>query len=102
MRTRVVNVRTEECDVVIHRPSKWGNVFSHKAGTQALYRVKSREEAIKRYREWLLLQPELLAALPELKGKRLGCVCAPLACHGDVLVEFVERGVPAPAQGRLF
>jgi len=29
-------------------------------------------------------------ALPELKGKRLGCWCAPLPCHGDILRELCE------------
>jgi len=38
--------------------------------------------------------PKLLAALPELVGKRLGCYCKPLACHGDVLVRLLkERGL---------
>ena len=38
-------------------------------------------------------QPALLARLPELKGKRLICWCAPLRCHGDVL----HRLANAPA-----
>jgi hypothetical protein len=25
-----------------------------------------------------------------LKGKRLGCFCKPLACHGDVIKEYIE------------
>ena len=35
-----------------------------------------------------LFDTPLLAALPELQGKVLGCWCAPLPCHGDVLVEL--------------
>jgi hypothetical protein len=34
--------------------------------------------------------PDILARIPELKGKRLGCWCKPDACHGDVLIELVE------------
>jgi hypothetical protein len=34
--------------------------------------------------------PELLATLPELKGKVLGCWCHPLRCHGDYLAELVN------------
>jgi hypothetical protein len=56
----------------------------------ARYRVASRAEAIEAYREYLLNNLELIAALPELHGKVLGCWCAPLACHGDVLVELSE------------
>ena len=37
--------------------------------------------------------PELLKAIPELKGKRLGCYCAPQSCHGDILAELANRGV---------
>ena len=33
----------------------------------------------------------LVAALPELKDKVLGCWCNPLPCHGDVLVELVNN-----------
>lgn len=35
--------------------------------------------------------PTLLAALPELKGKVLGCFCKPKACHGDVLADLVNK-----------
>ncbi len=69
--------------VYIGRPSKWGNPFEiGKDGT--------REEVIAKYRDWIRTQPELMAALPELKGKTLGCWCAPQACHGDVLMELSE------------
>lgn len=84
----VVNCKKSAYDVYIGRPSKWGNPFSHLGGTLAKYRVKSREEAIAAYLEWIVKQPELIAALPELKGKILGCHCKPLACHGDVLLEL--------------
>ena len=31
-----------------------------------------------------------MAQLPELKGKVLGCWCAPEGCHGDVLAELAD------------
>ena len=71
-------------DVYVGRPSKWGNPFP-------LPNHHSHEERIKvieKYKLWLQTQPNLLAALPELKGKTLGCWCAPLPCHGDVLAEL--------------
>lgn len=86
----VVHCKREPYDVYIGRPSPWGNPFSHKEGTQAAYKVATREEAVRRYREWLWqrirTEPGLVAALAELHGKTLGCWCAPKACHGDVLV----------------
>ena len=32
-----------------------------------------------------------MASLGELGGKRLGCWCAPLSCHGDVLVKLWKQ-----------
>ncbi len=95
---RVVHCKKESYDVYIGRPSKWGNVFSHLPGTLAEHRVSSREEAIEGYEKWIRGQPELLAALPEIAGKTLGCWCDPLPCHGEVLIRLCrERGlVPTP------
>lgn len=84
MRTKVVHCQKQSYDVYIGRPSKWGNPFTiGKDGT--------RQEVIQKYREWILKQPALLQDLYELKGKVLGCWCAPLLCHGDILVELCEN-----------
>lgn len=74
---------TDAHDVYIGRPSKWGNPF-------AIGRDGTREQVIEKYRGWVMSQPHLMGALSQLKGKRLGCWCAPLACHGDVLKELAE------------
>ncbi len=87
--TRVVNVRREACDVYIGRPSKWGNPF-------IIGRDGTREEVIEMYRHYVLTHKELMRELPELRGKRLGCFCKPLACHGDVLVELIEKTTEEP------
>jgi hypothetical protein len=87
---KVVHCKKEPYDVYIGRPSKWGNPFSHLSGTLAQYKVKSREEAVQKYSEWILTQPELLGSLHELQDKTLGCWCKPKACHGDVLCELLE------------
>jgi Domain of unknown function (DUF4326) len=61
------------------RTSKWANPFR-------IGRDDTRDEVIARYERWLRDErPDLMAALPELRGKDLVCWCAPLACHGDVL-----------------
>ena len=92
---RVVNKRTTPFDVYIGRPSKWGNPFTHIRDdkTSAEYIVKDRNTAIDAYRDWITNGDgkHLLNDLHELKGKTLGCWCKPKACHGDVLVELVER-----------
>ena len=82
--TRVVNIARHAFDVRIDRKSKWGNPYH--IGTHG-----QRAAVIARYESYVRQMPDLLAALPELKGKRLGCHCKPLVCHGDVLVRLVAE-----------
>lgn len=93
--TRVVNVyHGTGYDVSIMRPSRWGNPYSHLPQTSALWRVDTREDAVRLYDEWVRRQPHLMKALHELKGKVLGCCCKPKQCHGDVLVKLVNEAFP--------
>lgn len=94
--TIVVHNLHEEFDIYIGREvpehglaaSKWGNPF-----VMADESDTERSRAIAAYREWIVTQPGLMASLEELRGQRLGCWCAPLGCHGDVLVDLLnERG----------
>jgi hypothetical protein len=90
--TLVVNRRREPFDVYIGRGSIWGNRFVHliTGRHQGVIVVATRDEAIDRYAEWIMTQPQLLARLPELRGKRLGCYCAPLRCHGEILADLAD------------
>ena len=82
--TRVVHCKRAPFDIYIGRPSKWGNPFM-------IGRDGNREQVIEKYRAYILGHPALLAAVQsELKGKVLGCWCAPQSCHGDVLAELAE------------
>jgi uncharacterized protein DUF4326 len=63
--------------------SKWANPF-------AIKQEADRETAIASYERWLRQHPRLLDALPELRGCDLVCWCAPLPCHGDVLLELAN------------
>lgn len=96
MNTTVVNVRTDAFDIYIGRrapkardprcrfDSIWGNPF--RIGPDG-----DRDEVIRKYRIYLFSNPELLRqARTILKGKRLGCWCFPLPCHGDVLISVVD------------
>lgn len=86
--------RDEPFDVRIDRATKWGNPFSHEhhvtAKRQDVILVETREAAVERYSEHLWEQVQkgavTKAELASLHGKTLGCWCAPLACHGDVLI----------------
>ena len=85
-------------DQYIGRPSKWGNPFTHRPEVKAkhpdLILVDTVEEAIYQYMLWLYDQDDLLADLHELRGKKLGCWCAPGPCHGDVLAALANDDEP--------
>jgi len=89
-RPRVVHLKRDPFDVRIDRASKWGNPF--RIGADG-----DRSEVIRKYRAWVIGQAELMAALGELRGKRLGCWCSPLPCHGDVLAELAAVADPVVA-----
>jgi len=93
MKTSIVHCGRDEYDVYIGRPSIWGNPFSHKPSCLAETKVATRYEAIDKYREWIKTQPDLMASLEDLRGKRLGCWCRPKLCHGDVLLELLGESV---------
>ncbi len=81
---KVWNKRDPNCPkdaVYIGRPSKWGNPF-------LIGRDGTREEVIKKYRNWLVNQH---LNLVELWEKDLVCWCSPKPCHGDVLLELANK-----------
>lgn len=87
MSTKVVNVKKEPCDVYIGRGSRWGNPFR-------MLTEPDRESVVVKYRQYLYNQIQsgevTIEELMSLSGKRLGCYCAPKACHGDVIVSAIE------------
>jgi hypothetical protein len=80
---RAEHCKRERHHVYIGRPSRWGNPF-------VVGRDGARGECIELYELSLLEDEQLMAALGELRGKVLGCWCAPRPCHGDVLVRFAN------------
>ncbi|RJX35643.1 MAG: DUF4326 domain-containing protein [Desulfarculus sp.] len=118
-RTRRVDVRVECPDVMITQPGRWGNPFRTRR-VDSRWAVEQWDRdfgqwvdlrnrylkpygpcdtkaaalgaCIKAYESWLRSNGQLMARLPELKGKRLGCYCrADQPCHGDVLVRLAEE-----------
>ena len=69
--------------VYIGRGSKWGNPF--RIGPDG-----DRAAVIAKHERWLAQQPQLLRSLDELRGRDLVCFCAPLACHGDLLLRLAN------------
>ena len=69
--------------IYIGRGSRWGNPF--RIGPDG-----DRAAVVARHEAWLKDQHALLRALDELRGRDLVCFCAPLACHGDLLVRLAN------------
>ncbi len=87
----VVHCKVAHHDVYVGRPSEWGNPF-------VLTHESQREAVLDQYRQWLFTQrPDLVErAKVELRGKVLGCWCAPRSCHADVLAEIANPPAPNP------
>ncbi len=85
---RVINLRKEPYDVYIGRGSPFGNPFT-------ISKHRTRQMAIDEYREWFynqLKDPVFKAEVEKLReAETLGCYCKPLACHGDIIIEYLEN-----------
>ena len=96
--TKVVHIKrvggcvVQNCDVYIGRAcnmggwnlkqSKWANPFT--------LRNDSIEVVISKYENYIRNNSKLMNDLEELRGKTLGCWCAPGPCHGDVLIKLLN------------
>ena len=84
---KVVNLRKDKYDVYIGLGSSFGNPCQ-------ISRRHNREQALEWYRQWFYNQLKdhfFYREVEKLRGKILGCYCKPLACHGDIIVEFLEN-----------
>ena len=84
---RVVHCKRTEHDVYIGRPGPWGNPFPLKRGANERERI----ECLDHYVLWLVTYSSVqVEAQAKLKGKILGCWCAPRLCHGEPLLVASE------------
>ena len=83
---KVVNIHNEKCTHYIGRPTRWGNPF-------VIGKDGTREEVIRKYESMLRENIYLMSAMNETfqDDSILGCYCAPLACHGDVIIKVLEE-----------
>lgn len=85
--TTIYNKYKDTYDVYIGRPTIYGNPFQiGKDGT--------REDVVKKYKRYfferLAEDKEFEEKILTLKDKRLGCFCKPLACHGDIICDYLN------------
>lgn len=101
--TRVINiniqvefksVKSTPIYEYIGRGSCWGNPYSI-TGFEDLEEGEDPRELVINNFKYDFENDKLRTARKEdifaLAGKRLGCFCKPLACHGDVLADFLNR-----------
>ena len=95
MKTTVVNIRRERFDVYIGRGSPFGNPMRVGEMIDSKPEPVTRDEAIAWYRQYfhekLKVNPGFKELVLDLRGKRLGCFCKPFPCHGDVIVEYLDK-----------
>ncbi len=71
--------------VYIGRPGPFGNPF-------VIGEHGDRAEVLGRYEAWLATQPALVERIRrELPGKDLVCWCAPLPCHGNIILRLLDE-----------
>ena len=81
---KIVDCRKEIYDVYIGRPSIFGNPFTK----------GKRTDLIARYEKYFLMRvkidPLFREEVLKLRGKTLGCFCAPRPCHGQIIIDWLE------------
>jgi len=88
--TKVVN--KDKYDIYIGRGSNWGNPYAVGFGASPGEEQNDRDEAIRKYNydfERGFLKSSKKDFL-QLRGKVLACHCKPLACHGDVIADYLN------------
>jgi len=94
VKIRIVNMRNEQHDVRIDRRTCYGNPFViGKDGTRegVILKCESRLKEQPWIAEKLMHEICNFTQVRRVDEVRLGCWCAPRACHGDTLKRLVEE-----------
>jgi len=106
MPTRVVNLRRELCDVYIGRPGQghsgpFGNpIRAGEPCAECRITHDHARETIPCFAQYfarrVVNDRAFREAVLALRDQRLGCFCAPAACHGDVIAAWLDGKVWTP------
>ncbi len=91
MKTKVVNLHGNPYDVYIGRGKGKSGYFGNPYPVLLVGRIPAIAQYEKYFRARIAADPGFKKRILELAGKRLGCFCKPLACHGDVIVKWLEE-----------
>ena len=103
-RTKEDHTDAGENNYPIYRPSILSNPYTHikDKKTLAMFVVRTREEAIERYKGYFdrmyngnapfkYLIDEIYEKYKRGEDIYLECYCAPLPCHGDIIKDKLEK-----------
>ena len=85
MSVTVVNIMKERCDIPVCRPTIYGNFpgfGSPRINAVENFAVYFYSNAGKKLRQCALLE------IPD--GAKIGCYCAPLPCHADIIAGYLN------------
>ena len=91
MKTTLINLRTyrgKKDYVLIDRRTIFGNPYP-------ITSACTREQSVAKYKVYfynrIARDPHFLLQVLNLKGKKLACWCTLLLCHGDIIIEFLDK-----------
>lgn len=89
------NVYIGRARVVFIDGTRYPFIDSIWANPYKISETQPREKVLELYREYIEkkinTEPNLIKELVKLEGKKLGCWCKPECCHGDILIELIEK-----------
>lgn len=92
--TRVVNMSRAKFDLRIDRRTNLGNPFHIGRDGTRVEVIEKHMQLWRAHLQQLATREWALSSLKMMKGKRLGCHCKPLACHGDNYVQLIAEFCP--------
>lgn len=93
LKSKIVNLYKEPYDVYIGRQGKGKDGYF--GNPIRLVKGEDPGSTIEKFKEYFYnrieTDPEFKSRVHELKGKTLGCFCKPKPCHGDIIVEYLDK-----------
>ena len=98
IRTKVVNIEDNRHAIYIGKKTKERDK-SYFASPFSFSPNEDRELTLKKYSDYFYYRIEIdsifLGEIMKLKNRIIGCTCKPLACHGDIIANFLDNELEA-------